>query len=846
MISRILAKILGTNNERQLRRLRPIVEKINALEPKITILTDEQLAAKTNEFRDQLSHGKKLDDILPEAFAVVREAGRRKLGQRHFDVQLMGGIVLYQGKIAEMKTGEGKTLSATLPLYLNALAGQGAHLVTVNDYLAHRDAEWMQPIYNFLGLSVTCLQNQMGDLERKQAYEADILYATNNELGFDYLRDNMKYRREDFVQRPLSYAIVDEVDSILIDEARTPLIISGASEERSKLYVDANHVVTRLKKNEDYEVDEKARTALLIESGMDKVETAFQINNLYAVEHMELLHHINQALRAHALFKRDVDYIVKEKQVLIVDEFTGRILPGRRYSDGLHQALEAKEGAVIEKESQTLAAITLQNFFRLYKKLAGMTGTAVTEAEEFHNIYGLDVIVVPTNQPMIRDDKPDLIFLSRKVKFNAIADDVKERHFKGQPVLIGTVAIETSELLSAILTTKGVPHEVLNAKQHQREAEIIAHAGEPGHVTIATNMAGRGTDIKLTPKSIAAGGLYILGTERHESRRIDNQLRGRAGRQGDPGESRFYISLEDDLIRIFAGDTLKRNMERFGMQEDEIIESKFVSKTIERAQEKVEKHNFEIRKHLLEYDDVLNQQRIVVYDYRRDALKGEQQIYELIRDFVIKIIQDIVENQISKRKLTPSQADKIYELLEQISGLTLEEFRQAKIDESNSDNFKKDLINFVLSRYELYRKQQEQDTMKQAEKWLVLETIDQGWKQHMLNLDHLKEGINLRSWGQKNPLIEYKREAFAMFREMMAQIRFDVVRHIFHLNLERFDQQKFETKRKEELSKLNLISAQAAKAQKQVQKSESTEAKIGRNDPCSCGSGKKYKKCCGR
>jgi len=846
MIAQILAKILGTNNERQLRRLQPIVEKINSLEPIITALTDEQLKAKTNEFREQLGQGKKLDDILPEAFAVVREVGRRQLGQRHFDVQLVGGIVLHQGKIAEMKTGEGKTLTATLPLYLNALVGQGAHLVTVNDYLARRDAEWMQPIYNFLELSVSCLQNQMSDFDRKKAYDSDILYATNNELGFDYLRDNMKFNREDFVQRSLAYAIVDEVDSILIDEARTPLIISGSSEEKSKFYVDANRIVVHLQKGQDYEIDEKTRTALLLDSGMDKVERAFHVDNLYAIEHLQLLHHINQALRAHALFRRDVDYVVKDKQVLIVDEFTGRILPGRRYSDGLHQALEAKEGVPIEKESQTLATITLQNFFRLYKKLAGMTGTAGTEAEEFHNIYDLDVIIIPTNKPLIREDKPDLIFLTKQVKYTAIVDDVKERHKKGQPVLIGTIAIETSELLSNVLTANGVPHEVLNAKQHQREADIIAHAGEPGHVTIATNMAGRGTDIKLTPKSIEAGGLYILGTERHESRRIDNQLRGRAGRQGDPGESRFYISLEDELIRIFAGDTLKNNMQRFGMQEDEIIESKFVSKTIERAQEKVEKNNFEIRKHLLEYDDVLNQQRIVIYDYRRDALKGEQQIYELICEFIIKVMQDLVEYHMVKQALTPEQANKVYDVLHQLTKLTPEEFKKAKFDESNSENFKKDLIEFALSRYELYRKQEKQDIMKQAEKWLVLETIDQAWKQHMLNLDHLKEGINLRSWGQKNPLIEYKKEAFAMFREMMDQIRFDVVRHIFHLNLERFDQRELESKRKQELEQLNLLSAQAATAKQPTRKAESSEPKIGRNDPCPCGSGKKYKKCCGQ
>ena len=716
----------------------------------------------------------------------------------------MGGIVLHQGKISEMKTGEGKTLTATLPLYLNALAGKGAHLVTVNDYLARRDSEWMRPIYNFLGLEVACLQNSMSDAERQAAYSADILYATNNELGFDYLRDNMKFRKSDLVQRELFFAIVDEVDSILIDEARTPLIISGSSEEVGTLYRDADRVVSFLEKGTDYEVDEKARTVLMTESGVDKVEKAFNVPNLYLVEYMQLLHHINQALRAHALFKRDVDYVVANNQVLIVDEFTGRILPGRRYSDGLHQALEAKENVEIERESQTLASITLQNFFRLYKKLAGMTGTAATESEEFHNIYKLDVISIPTNRALIRKDMPDLIFLTKNAKYQAIMEDIKERHEKGQPVLIGTIAIETSELLSAILTANGIKHDVLNAKQHEREAEIVAHAGQAGHITIATNMAGRGTDIKLSPESIMAGGLYILGTERHESRRIDNQLRGRSGRQGDPGESRFYISLEDDLVRIFAGESLKNKMVFFGMQEDEIIESRLVSKTIERAQERVEKHNFDNRKHLLEYDDVLNQQRIVIYNHRLDALEGENRIYELIRDFIITIVQELIAYNAPSRNITPDQVTKIYEALEYMTGLKTKDFDSAGISVSNAELFQKDLIDFLLERYDLYRKQHGQDMIKTAEKWLVLETIDKAWRQHMLNLDHLKEGIGLRGWGQKNPLIEYKREAFDMFREMMTHIRFDVVHHIFHINLNQFNTQQLEERRDEEMEHLNF------------------------------------------
>jgi len=842
MITKLLSKIIGTADERKLRNMRPTVKKINDLEPAMEALSDEELGAKTVEFRERLAQGETLDDLLPEAFAAVREAAKRTLGQRHFDVQLIGGIVLHQGKIAEMKTGEGKTLTATLPLYLNALTGKGVHSVTVNDYLARRDAEWMAPIYNLLGMEVAALQNNMEDEERKKAYQADILYATNNELGFDYLRDNMKFRAEDYVQRPLYYAIVDEVDSILIDEARTPLIISGAAEESSRLYLDANKVAARLKKGEDYEVDEKARSVQLTEAGIDKVEAAFQVENLYAVENMNLLHHIQQALRAHALFKRDVDYMVRDGEVLIVDEFTGRVLPGRRYSDGLHQALEAKEGVEIERESHTLAAITLQNYFRMYEKLAGMTGTAATEAEEFHNIYGLDVVSIPTNMPMIREDKPDLIFLTKNAKYKAIVEDILERHKKNQPVLIGTVAIETSELLSNILKAAGIPHEVLNAKQHAREAEIVEFAGQPGRVTIATNMAGRGTDIKLAPESKEAGGLYILGTERHESRRIDNQLRGRSGRQGDAGESRFYISLEDDLIRIFGG-SLKETMERFGMKEDETIESRFVSKTIERAQEKVEKHNFDTRKHLIEYDDVLNQQRKVVYAYRRDALEGEDRIYELVRDFIIKIVQETVLAYCQKHTMRPDQVAAILTELSKLTGLSPEDFKKAGIGTDNVEVFKRDLINFLLSRYELFRNQHDGEMVQQAEKWLVLETIDQAWKQHMVNLDHLKEGIGLRGWGQKTPLIEYKREAFDMFREMMNQISWDIVSHIFHMNLERFDERAFEARRKRELDEMNLVSGESEEApQKPVQREGE---KVGRNDPCPCGSGKKYKKCHG-
>jgi len=854
ILTKLLAAVFGTANERKIKALRPVVQRINELEPTISTLTDEQLTAKTTEFREQLAKGKSLDDILPEAFAVVRETSRRKLGQRHFDVQLMGGVVLHQGKISEMKTGEGKTLTATLPLYLNALAGKGAHLVTVNDYLARRDAEWMGSIYQHLGLSVGILQNQMSDHQRKAAYNTDILYATNSELGFDYLRDNMKFRLEDYVQRDLSYAIVDEVDSILIDEARTPLIISGATDESSRMYQDVDRVVKRLKKEEDYDIDEKQRTVQMTESGIDKVEAAFNVTNLYDVSHIGLLHHVTQALKANVIFKRDVDYIVRDGQVLIVDEFTGRILPGRRYSDGLHQALEAKENVNVERETQTLAAITLQNFFRMYQRLAGMTGTAATEAEEFWNIYKLDVVGIPTNKPMIRLDKSDLIFLGNPGKYKAIVQDIRDRHAKGQPILIGTISVENSELLSGYLQSYGIPHEVLNAKNHAREAEIVAHAGEPGRVTIATNMAGRGTDIKLTPQSRDAGGLYILGTERHESRRIDNQLRGRSGRQGDPGESRFYISLEDDLIRRFAGDSIKKNMARVGMTEDEVIESKLVSNIIETAQEKVEKHNFEIRKHTLEYDDVLNQQRLVVYQYRRELLEGAERTFELVRDMIIAATQDLVARFAPSRSISQEEVNTLLTAVAGVTGITPDVIAAQKFSTHTSEAFQEDLIQFLLLQYTEYRSRgatalasqampggDHETLYAQAERWLLLETIDQAWKQHMLNLDSLREGIGLRGYGQKNPLIEYKREAFDMFREMMQQVRTDIVHRLFHLNPGHLDTHELEHRRERELEEMNLTGG----SEEAIPSQASAADKVGRNDPCPCGSGKKYKKCHG-
>ncbi|HBY05831.1 MAG: Protein translocase subunit SecA [candidate division TM6 bacterium GW2011_GWE2_42_60] len=836
MIAGLIAKLLGTQNERTLKRIKPLVQMINDFEPAMKSLSEIEMAAKTNEFRAQISKGRSLDDILPEAYALVREAARRKLGERHYDVQLIGGIALHQGRIAEMKTGEGKTLVATLPLYLNALSGKGAHLVTVNDYLARRDAQWMAPVFEMLGLTVGILQNSTPDSDRKEIYQRDILYATNNELGFDYLRDNMKFRLSDYVQRELNFAIVDEVDSILIDEARTPLIISGATDESSRLYVETDLIIKRLQKTTDYDVDEKDRHVTLTEVGIDKVEEAFSIKNLFAIENIKLLHHVNQALRAHALFRRDIDYIVTEDQVLIVDEFTGRVLSGRRYSDGLHQALEAKEGAPVQEESQTLASITLQNYFRLYKKLAGMTGTASTEAEEFHRIYKLEVLSIPTNRPCIRIDQPDLIFLGRKGKYNAIITDVKERHKKGQPVLIGTIAVETSEYLGTLLSAAGIPHSVLNAKQHAREADIVAHAGEPGSVTIATNMAGRGTDIKLTDESRVAGGLYILGTERHESRRIDNQLRGRAGRQGDPGESRFYISLEDELIRIFAGDTIQRRMKMVGMTEDEVIESKFISKNIERSQEMVERRNFDIRKNVLEYDDVLNQQRIVIYSYRRSVLEGAEEIAALVRDLITECVADIVNAYTVKRTVTLENYQGILLAVAQLINVPVDELLKQPFNKGNSEILKKDIIDYLLLRYEYYLDTAKLATLaddkvireallNDAQKWLLLESIDQAWKQHMVNLEGLKEGIGLRGWGNKNPLIEYKREAYDLFTDMMRSIRSEIVHHIFHLDLDQFNRAAIETRRVRELEEIKMAGTDDAATDDEEQMSRADRRK---------------------
>ncbi len=846
MILDIIGKLFGTNNSRVLKKMQSLVIRINYLEAEIQALTDEQLSAKTNEFRQQILNGKTLDDILPEAFAVVRETSRRFLGQRHYDVQLLGGIALHQGKIAEMKTGEGKTLTATLALYLNALEGKGAHLVTVNDYLARRDAQWMAPVFTHLGLTVGVLQHDLSDSERKNVYESDIVYATNNELGFDYLRDNMKFRLEDYVQRDLHYAIVDEVDSILIDEARTPLIISGSSDDATQMYARVNAIIPLLVAKIDYEVDEKNRTVQLTESGNDKVEAALHVENMYDLANIKVLHHIGQALRAHTLFKRDVDYVVRDNQVLIVDEFTGRILSGRRYSDGLHQAIEAKEGVPVQRESQTVASITLQNYFRLYKKLSGMTGTANTEAEEFHKIYNLAVVSIPTHRMMIRDDKPDLLFLSRDAKERAIASDIVERHAKGQPVLIGTVSVESSERLSMVLRSRTIPHEVLNAKNHAREAEIVAHAGEKGKITIATNMAGRGTDIKLTQESLDAGGLYILGTERHESRRIDNQLRGRSGRQGDPGESRFYLSPDDNLIRIFGGETFKKRLQFAGMTEDESIESKFFTKNIERMQERVERDNFEIRKNLLEYDDVLNQQRTVIYAYRRMVLEGQAQIFELVRDLMVDAVQDMMRFYAQRRVLTQEGFESLLQALALMMNIKIEQLHEKNFSFSNTEKLTQDLTDYLLLEYDLYIEGRDRSMLQEAQKWLMLNAIDQAWKQHMLNLDHLKEGIGLRGMGQKNPLIEYKKEAYNLFEEMMRSIRFEIIHHIYHLNMNRFDRQEFERERERELEDVQMSGGSESDITKTPTQVIRSEAVVGRNDDCPCGSGKKFKKCHGK
>jgi len=835
-----LTKVFGSKNERELKKLTPIVEMINTRESKIQALSDSELRSQTQLFKARHAKGESLDELLPEAFAAVREASVRTLKLRHFDVQLIGGLVLHQGKIAEMKTGEGKTLAATLPAYLNALTGKGVHIITVNDYLAKRDTEWMGHIYNFLGLSVGTIVHGLDDAARKAAYDADITYGTNNEFGFDYLRDNMKFYRDSLVQSELHYAIVDEVDSILIDEARTPLIISGPAEKSTTLYYQVNGIIPRLTRDTDFTIDEKARTTVLTEQGVSKAEKALNIQNLYDPKYIELLHHINQALKAHALFKRDVDYIVKNGEVIIVDEFTGRLMPGRRYSEGLHQALEAKENVKIENENQTLATITFQNYFRMYQKLAGMTGTADTEAAEFKKIYNLDVAVIPTNKPMIRNDYADVIYKTKKEKFNAVMDEIEALHQTGQPVLVGTISIDVSEQLSKILLKRGIPHTVLNAKNHEKEAEIIALAGQKGSVTISTNMAGRGTDIVLGKGVTELGGLHILGTERHESRRIDNQLRGRSGRQGDPGSSRFYMALEDDLLRIFGGERISAIMEKLGMEEGQPIEHNMISRAIENAQAKVEGRNFEIRKQLLEYDDVMNQQREVIYRQRREALQG-QDIKESIEEMIWEKAEAIA-GSVADESIPPDEWD-----LKPLTDAVFKQFNfrmttQGDTPETlNCESLSQSIFDAAMALYNQKEASIGAKDFRQLERIVMLQTVDTLWKDHLLSMDHLKEGIGLRGYAQQNPLIVYKKEGFEMFQDMITRIKEETLAVLFRIQISEPEVIEDLRKPKEQ----NFVLSHGDEAPKK-QPLKRSDKKTGRNAPCPCGSGKKYKKCCGQ
>jgi preprotein translocase subunit SecA len=843
MIGNLVAKVFGTKHDREVKKLQPFVDRINSLELEIRALSDAELKAKTPEFKERLEGGESLDELLPEAFAVTREAALRVLGLRPFDVQLMGGIVLHQGKIAEMKTGEGKTLVATMPVYLNALTGRGVHVVTVNDYLATRDSEWMGQVYRFLGLDVGVIVHGLEDTERKAAYGADVTYGTNNEFGFDYLRDNMKYSLEDMVQREFHYAIVDEVDSILIDEARTPLIISGPSEDSTDLYYRVNQISPHLKRETDFTVDEKARAVSLTEEGVEKCEKLLGVKNLYDPVQAELLHHVQQALKAHVLFKRDVDYLVKDGQVVIVDEFTGRIMPGRRYSDGLHQALEAKEGVKIESENQTLASITFQNFFRMYEKLAGMTGTAETEAAEFQKIYNLDVVVVPTHMDMIRKDYPDVVFRTESEKFEAAIKEIKSLHDQGRPVLVGSSSVDNSERLSKMLKRQGIKHEVLNAKHHEREAEIIAHAGERGWITIATNMAGRGTDIVLGEGVADMGGLHILSIERHESRRIDNQLRGRCGRQGDLGSSRFYLSLEDDLLRIFGSDRISGIMDKLGMNEGEPIEHSMLSKAIENAQRKVEAHNFEIRKHLLDYDDVMNKQREVIYSQRRQILAGEY-MREEIYGFIDDIAADLVDTYTDEKG--PSEEWDWKAMEERLLG-----HFSVRLDIPQEE--KKDLDQAALEEriaaaarqaYENQLARFGDEEMTRVERFIVLQTLDNLWKDHLLNMDHLREGIGLRGYGQKDPLQEYRREGYDMFMAMIRRFREEAISLLLRIRpMRERETEELEARRRKQQQRMSYGRGDGDDKPKTVKRKGQ---KVGRNDLCPCGSWKKYKKCCGR
>ena len=841
MIANILTKFIGSKNERELNKIKPVVEKINAFEPQIQAMSDEQLKAQTELFKDRLNNAESIDDILPEAFATVREASVRTLDMRHFDAQLIGGVTLHQGKIAEMKTGEGKTLAATLPAYLNALSNRGVHIITVNDYLAKRDTEWMGHIYNFLGLSVGCILHGLNEDERDAAYSADITYGTNNEFGFDYLRDNMKFGKDDIVQGELNFAIVDEVDSILIDEARTPLIISGPAEKSTDLYHLANGIIPRFVLEQDYTLDEKARSAVLTEEGIAKSEKILKVDNLYDPKYIELLHHINQALKAYTLFKRDVDYIVKNGEVIIVDEFTGRLMPGRRYSEGLHQALEAKENVKIENENQTLATITFQNYFRMYNKLAGMTGTADTEAAEFKKIYGLDVLVIPTNKPMIRTDNPDVIYKTRREKFDAVIDEIVELHKKGQPALVGTISIDVSENFSKKLKKRSIKHSVLNAKNHEGEAEIIALAGQRGAVTISTNMAGRGTDIVLGEGVTKLGGLHIIGTERHESRRIDNQLRGRSGRQGDPGSSRFYLALEDDLLRIFGGERITGIMEKLGMEDGEPIEHNLISKAIESAQGKVEGHNFDIRKQLLEYDDVMNQQREVIYKQRRESMTGKS-LRPAVEDMIREKTEEIADF-FSEERALPEEWD--------WKGLNKAVFKQfnfrlGDIDDDTIDGLTRDglaqlIYETCISVYDEKEAAIGTEDFRGLERIVMLQTVDNLWKDHLLSMDHLKEGIGLRGYAQQDPLIVYKKEGFDLFQDMISRVKEETLGILFRIQIS--EPKRIDDLRQPKEQKMFFSGGDEPQKKKPVKRSQK---KVGRNAPCPCGSGKKYKKCCGK
>jgi preprotein translocase subunit SecA len=828
------SKLFGDANEREIKKLSRTIEAIESLENDMKGLTDSQLQQKTNEFKERLGQGETPDGLLAEAFAVVREASARVLKMRHFPVQLMGGIVLHQGRISEMKTGEGKTLVATMPAYLNALTGKGVHIVTVNDYLATRDSQWMGEVYKFLGLEVGLIVHGLDFEQRKKAYNADITYGTNNEFGFDYLRDNMVIYKDQMVQRELNYAIIDEVDSILIDEARTPLIISGAGEKSTKLYSVVDGFVRGLRTEEHFTVDEKASTVTLTEDGVRKAEQYFNLENLADPENMEISHHINQALKAHRLMNRDIDYVVKDNQVIIVDEFTGRLMLGRRYSDGLHQAIEAKERVKVERESKTLATITFQNYFRMYNKLAGMTGTAATEEEEFRAIYGMDVVEIPTNMPMVRDDMPDVVYRSTEGKFRAVVEDIIQRHSMGQPILVGTISIENSELLSKMLERRGITHQVLNAKYHEKEAQVIAQAGQRGTVTISTNMAGRGTDIVLGEGVKKFGGLHVIGTERHESRRIDNQLRGRSGRQGDQGSSQFYISMEDELMRLFGSEKIMGMIDRLGFDDSQPIEHSILSKSIENAQKKVEARNFDIRKHVLQYDDVMNKQREVIYAQRRQVLEGESlrgQILEMIENTIDTMLDIYTSNsQYPEEWDLKGLQDNARKLFLTAGGLKTD-----NPEDLTRDGLKGMLMEIALRVYNDKEEKIGSEQMRELERVILLRVVDMKWMENIDNMDQLRQGIGLRAYGQEDPVRAYQKEGYDMFREMIDSIKEDTVKYLYRVQVEQAPVRERVARPME-----------ASHGEKENKPIKKEGKKVGRNDPCPCGSGKKYKKCCGR